>query len=111
MLKTDYVNAAMLAKNEACATLIDALGDAKWALLAQHGALVVGRDLRQAHLRAATLEWRCRRAYEARLAGDAEPLPNELVEEVSLPDPNSFPFLWEAMARRELRRDPTILGA
>lgn len=75
MLKTDYVNAAMLAKNEACATLIDALGDAKWALLAQHGALVVGRDLRQAHLRAATLEWRCRRAYEARLAGGAEPGP------------------------------------
>ena len=33
-----------------------ALGDAKWALLANHGSLVVGRDLRQAHLRAITLE-------------------------------------------------------
>ena len=40
----------------------EALGDAKWALLANHGALVVGRDLRQAHLRVVTLEWRCKRA-------------------------------------------------
>lgn len=92
-------------------TIVESLGDAKWALLAQHGALVVGSDLRQAHLRAATLEWRCRRAYEVRLAGGAEPLANEIVEQVSLPDPNGFPFLWEAMARRELRRDPTVLGA
>lgn len=101
-----------LDNNEACASLIDALGeDARWALLAQHGALIVGKDLRQAHLRAATLEWRCRRAYEVRLAGGAEPLSNKVVEEVSLPDPNGFPFLWEAMARRELRRDPKVLGS
>lgn len=89
--------------------MVEAIGDAKWALLAQHGSLVVGRDLRQAHLRAATLEWRSRRAYEVRLAGGAEPLSKEIVEQISLPDPNGFPFLWEAMARRELRRDPTIL--
>ena len=46
-----------------------ALGDAKWALLANHGSLVVGRDLRQAHLRAITLEWRSMRAYEVEQAG------------------------------------------
>lgn len=88
---------------------IESLGAGKWALLAHHGALVVARDLRQAHLRAVTLEWRCRRAYEVRIAGGAEPLPDDVVEQVSLPDPNGFPFLWEAMARRELRRDPTVL--
>jgi ribulose-5-phosphate 4-epimerase/fuculose-1-phosphate aldolase len=83
----------------------EALGDAKWALLAHHGALVVGKDLRQAHLRAITLEWRSKRAYEVELAGGAEPLPVAEVERVAITDPNGFPFLWEAMARRELRAD------
>lgn len=95
---------------ETSLTAVEALGDHKWALLANHGALVVGRDLRQAHLRAVTLEWRSRRAYEVRMAGGAKPLADEVIEQVSLPDPNGFPFLWEAMARRELRRDPEVLG-
>lgn len=88
-----------------------ALGHAKWALLANHGALVVGKDLRQAHLRAVTLEWRCRRAYEVELAGGGRPLPEEAVERLAVTDDNGFPFLWEAMARRELRHDPTIVEA
>ena len=87
----------------------EALGDAKWALLANHGALVVGKDLRQAHLRAVTLEWRSKRAWEAELAGGGVPLSDEEVEKVAITDPNGFPFLWEAMARRELRADSTIL--
>jgi len=86
-----------------------ALGDARWALLANHGSLVVGKDLRQAHLRAITLEWRCKRAYEVELAGGGVPLSDEEVERVAITDPNGFPFLWEAMARRELREDPAIL--
>jgi len=93
-------------KNQAAAR---ALGNARWALLANHGSLVVGKDLRQAHLRAITLEWRCRRAYEVELAGGGVPLSDEEVERVAITDPNGFPFLWEAMARRELREDPTIL--
>jgi len=87
----------------------EALGDAKWALLAHHGALVVGKDLRQAHLRVITLEWRCKRAYEVKLAGGSKPLPNEVVDRLTVTDTNGFPFCWEAMARRELRADPTIL--
>jgi L-fuculose-phosphate aldolase len=90
-------------------TAAKALGDAKWALLANHGALVVGRDLRQAHLRAITLEWRSRRAYEVELAGGGLPMTEEQIAAVALPDENGFPFLWEAMARRELRRDPGII--
>ncbi|MCB1677737.1 MAG: class II aldolase/adducin family protein [Halioglobus sp.] len=86
----------------------EALGDAKWALLANHGALVVGRDLRQAHLRVVTLEWRCKRAYEVELAGGGVPLADAEVEKVSITDANGFPFCWEAMARRELRADPSI---
>ena len=93
-------------KNRAAA---EALGDAKWALLANHGALVVGKDLRQAHLRVVTLEWRCKRAYEVKLAGGGVPMTEEQVAGCALPDANGFPFLWEAMARREIREDPTVL--
>ncbi len=91
------------------AAAVNALGDAKWALLANHGALVVGQNLRQAHLRAITLEWRSRRAYEVELAGGGVPLTDEQVAAIALPDANGFPFLWEAMARRELRRSPDVL--
>lgn len=86
-----------------------ALGDAKWALLANHGSLVVAKDLRQAHLRVATLEWRSKRAYEVELAGGGVPLTDEQIAGIALPDANGFPFLWEAMARRELRADPGVL--
>ncbi len=86
-----------------------ALGDAKWALLANHGALVVARDLRQLHLRVSTLEWRCKRAWEIELAGGGVPLSEVEIEKVAIADDNGFPFLYEAMARRELRADPTML--
>jgi L-fuculose-phosphate aldolase len=98
-------------ENEATSlSAVEALGDAKWALLANHGSLVVGKDLRQAHLRAITLEWRSKRAYEVELAGGgAKPLSDEEVAKVSIADDNGFPFCWEAMARRELRLDPGIV--
>ena len=86
-----------------------ALGEAKWALLAHHGALVVGNTLRQAHLRAITLEWRARRAWEVELGGGGAPLAEEQIVPIALPDVNGFPFLWEAMARREIRRDSSVL--
>lgn len=89
---------------------ITALGDAKWALLANHGALVVAKDLRQAHLRIVTLEWRSRRAYEIELIGGGVPLSEATIEQVGITDPNGFPFLFEAMARRELRADPLIIN-
>lgn len=90
--------------------LVRTLGDAKWALLANHGALVLGANPRQAHLRLATLEWRSKRAWQARLAGGGKALPGAMVEQIALPDANGFPFLFEAMARRELRADPGILN-
>jgi L-fuculose-phosphate aldolase len=92
------------------AGLVAALGEAKWALLANHGALVLGANPRQAHLRMLTLEWRSQRAWLARLAGGGKPLPEAMVRQVALPDTNGFPFLFEAMARRELRADPGILN-
>jgi ribulose-5-phosphate 4-epimerase/fuculose-1-phosphate aldolase len=86
-----------------------ALGDARWALLANHGSLVVGKDLRQAHLRVVTLEWRSQRAYEIEVAGGGIPMADEEVNKLDMIDANGFPFLWEAMARRELREDPSII--
>lgn len=97
-------------ENEATsASAAEALGDSKWALLANHGSLVVGENLRQAHLRAITLEWRSKRAYEVELAGGGVPLSEEEIEKVSITDGAGFPFCWEAMARRELRLDPSIV--
>ena len=89
---------------------VAALGSAKWALLANHGVFVVARDLRQAHLRAITLEWRCRLAWRVEQLGGGRPLPAADIERLGrMTDGNGFPFLWEAMARRELRRDPGVL--
>ena len=91
-------------------SIVDSFGDAKWALLANHGSLVVGADLRQAHLRAVTLEWRCKRAYQVELLGGGEPLHEDQIGPIALPDQHGFPFLWEAMARRELREDPSVVN-
>ena len=60
-------------------------------------------------MRVATLEWRCKRAYELELVGGGVPLGDDTVAATALPDAHGFPFLWEAMARREIRRDPTVL--
>jgi L-fuculose-phosphate aldolase len=95
---------------------VQALGDARCALLANHGVLVVGRDIAQAHHRSVVLEWRCRQAWhvEALRGPDGGPggvtIRPEVFERFAKPfDRVSFSGLFEAMARRELRSDPTIL--
>ena len=95
--------------HDATAAAVQALGNAKWALLANHGSLVVAKDLRQAHLRAITLEWRSKRAYEVELGGGGIPMKQEEADKVAITDANGFPFLWEAMARREIKADPSVL--
>jgi ribulose-5-phosphate 4-epimerase/fuculose-1-phosphate aldolase len=92
------------------AAAVRALGDAKMALLANHGVFVVGGGVRQAHLRAITLEWRCRQAWHVEALGNGVPMREEVSERFgSLLDRFGFPGLWEAMCRRELRADPTVL--
>ncbi|MNH40646.1 hypothetical protein D3C79_1020000 [compost metagenome] len=89
---------------------MDALGTNKWALLANHGVLVVANGIRQAHLRAITLEWRSRLAWHVEALGGGSPLPDHVVRATGKrTDENGFPFLWEAMAREEIRRDPSVL--
>jgi len=89
---------------------VEALGEHKWALLANHGVFLVARDIRQAHLRAITLEWRCRLAWRVEQLGGGNPLAPQVAAGMGqMTDGNGFPFLWEAMARREIRRDPRVL--
>ncbi|MFL6239372.1 MAG: class II aldolase/adducin family protein [Actinomycetes bacterium] len=89
---------------------VEAMGDASMALLQNHGVLVVGRDIPQAYLRAATIEWRARQAWHVEAVGGGKALPAEVHEGFGrIFDQVNFPGLFEAMARRELREDPGIL--
>jgi ribulose-5-phosphate 4-epimerase/fuculose-1-phosphate aldolase len=90
---------------------VEAMGDASMALLQNHGVLVVGRDIPQAYLRAATIEWRSRQAWHVEAVGGGTPLPPDVHENFGrIFDQVNFPGLFEAMARRELRDDPAILS-
>lgn len=88
----------------------EALGQGKWALLKNHGVFIVAENLRQAHLRAITLEHRCRLAWHVEVLGEGQPITNpDSLRVAQMSDPLGFPFLWEAMARREIRLDKSVL--
>ena len=102
--------AGTLHQEEQCAVAAKELGDAKWALLANHGMLVIGRDIRQAHIRAVTLEWRCKQAWMVEAAGGGVPMPEEEADHLGgLIDNFGLPFMWEAMIRRVIRQSPEVL--
>ena len=87
---------------------VRAMGDADIVLLAGHGVLVLGDSVRQAHQRAVAFEQRSAHAWFAEAAGGGTAIP----ESVRVPLGRAqFHGYWEAMARRELRLDPSILGA
>jgi L-fuculose-phosphate aldolase len=90
--------------------VVDAMGDADIALLAHHGVLIVGDNIRQLYLRATSFEWRCRQAYRVAAAGGGVPMdPKVAWRYGELFRGNDFSGMFEAMARQELRRDPEIL--
>jgi L-fuculose-phosphate aldolase len=87
--------------------IVQAVGDADVALLANHGVLVIAHDCEQAYLRAMVLEWRCRQAWHLGSTG----VPMDPVQAKSIGDileERNFPGLFDAMVRRELRADPTF---
>ena len=90
---------------------VEAMGDAELALLAGHGVFVLGGTVRAVHQRAVALEQRCKHAWHVRAAGGSKesPLPDWYVERTRASDGNRFLGFWEAMARAELRADPTLL--
>lgn len=86
-----------------------AMGDADLALLANHGVFVLGGSIRAAHQRAVALEQRCRHAWHVEAIGGGRPLPEPARSFFRGTDGEGFVGFWEAMARRELRLDPSLL--
>ena len=108
MLYNEY--AGTLHQQEQCATAARELGDAKWALLANHGVLVIGHDIRQAHVRAVTLEWRCKQAWMVEAIGGGIPMPEDQADHLGgMIDEFGLPFMWEAMVRRVIRQNPHVM--
>lgn len=85
------------------------MGTADIALLANHGVFVLGRNVRAVHQRAVALEQRCRQAWHVEAAGGGRELPAAIQSWFQQHDGTGFIGFWEAMARRELRRDPSLL--
>lgn len=87
-----------------------AMGSADMALLANHGVMVTGISIRAAHQRAVALEQRCKHAWHVDAIGGGSPLAQVVQERSMSSDGNQFIGFWEAMARREIRRDPSIIA-
>jgi L-ribulose-5-phosphate 4-epimerase len=103
----DEYGGSVLEQTHAEAAVI-AMGDADIALLAGHGLFVLGADLPQAHLRAVSFAMRSKHAWHLAGLGGGPEVP----EDVGATLGNArFDGYWEAMARRELRADPTLLRA
>ncbi len=90
---------------------VEALGGADLGLLANHGVIVLASTVRAAHQRAVALEQRCRHAWLVEAAGGGVELPDAIRAQFGRSDGNGFIGFWEAMARRELRADPTLLSS
>lgn len=88
---------------------VEAMGDADIALLANHGVFILASSIRAAHQRAVAIEQRCRHAWLAEAAGGGRPLPEAARAYLGRANGEGFLGFWEAMARAELRRDPTLL--
>ena len=105
----EYTGTVNLA--DAAAEVVEAMGDADLALLANHGVFVLAGSIRAAHQRAVALEQRCRNAWHVEAVGGGRPLPAQFADRMQKSDGNGFLGFWEAMVRLELARDPTLLSA
>ena len=94
---------------DSAARAVKAMGPADVALLANHGVLVTAGSIRAAHQRAVALEYRARRAWHVESLGTGRELPEPSRSFFRASDGEGFIGFWEAMARRQLRIDPTLL--
>jgi L-fuculose-phosphate aldolase len=91
--------------------VVSRLGGADVALLANHGVLVLAPDVPQLMVRAIALEVRCRNAWHVEALGGGKPVRPEVARRFA--DGLSvagFPGLWEALVRRELAADDSVLA-
>jgi L-ribulose-5-phosphate 4-epimerase len=91
------------------ARAVAAMGRADMALLVNHGVFVTAGSIRAAHQRAVALEYRSRRAWQVEVLGGGRELPDPARSFFRSSDGEGFVGFFEAMARRELRMDPTLL--
>jgi ribulose-5-phosphate 4-epimerase/fuculose-1-phosphate aldolase len=85
---------------------VRAVGDAKCALLRNHGVFVVGDSIAQAYTNAVTIEWRSRQAWfvEA-IPGEHRTVPDfgrRTIEDSIKGYGEVVPWMWEWAVRREL---------
>jgi L-ribulose-5-phosphate 4-epimerase len=94
---------------DSAARAVKAMGPADVALLVNHGVFVTAGSIRAAHQRAVALEYRAWRAWHVESLGAGRELPEPSRSFFRASDGEGFIGFWEAMARRELRDDPTLL--
>lgn len=97
---------------EAGKQLAEAVGEARSALLVNHGALVTGQSIEEATYRAVSFERVCKLAYHTLLTGrDPVPMGPDITAVVQetffLPD--TVEFFWNGAVRLLLKREPDVL--
>ena len=86
------------------------MGTHEWALLGNHGVVVTAPTIESAYLRAATLEWRCQRAWEVEALGSAEPMdPEQAAQFGDYFEDTASGMWWDSVVRRQLRKAPEVL--
>jgi ribulose-5-phosphate 4-epimerase/fuculose-1-phosphate aldolase len=96
---------------DSAARAAKAMGTAAMALLVNHGVFVTAGSIRAAHQRSVALEYRSRRAWQIEVLGPEQgrQLPDPARTFFRNSDGEGFIGFFEAMARQELRRDPSLL--
>jgi len=90
---------------------VQSMGTSSTALLSNHGVLVLAESIEEAHLRCVSLEHRARLAWRVEALGGGTPLRADVAEALArrMNAKGGWPQFFEAMARAELRRDPSVL--
>ncbi len=97
---------------EAGKQLAVAVGDARAALLVNHGALVTGQSVEEATYRAVSFERVCKIAYHTLLTGrDPVPIEPEIagVMQEAFFAPETVECFWNGAVRLLLRQEPDVL--
>lgn len=96
------------------ARVLELMGPASMAILAQHGVLVTADGLDQALTRCRVLELRAEHAWRVEvMGGNPAPLPDsmqrQLADGIDRIAAGAFPGYFALMARREISRDDAVL--
>ncbi len=94
---------------DSAARAVASMGPADMAFLANHGVFVTAGSIRAAHQRAVALEYRSRRAWQVEALGGGRELPDPARSFFRTSDGEGFIGFFEAMARHEIRLDPSLL--